>query len=141
MPSSIRQRSEVGDVRHLAGNDGAGLYRSQNSSQGFFSSCLMPRENFSFSTSTFSTTASISWPSCRAPRGALRDASGDVRDVHEPVDALFDADKDPEVRDVADAAPDDGPLGVLLLEGQPGIGRGLLEAREILLLSAFTRGS
>jgi len=53
-----------------------------------------------------------------------------VGHVHEAVDPLLDAHEDSEVRDVADAAPDDGALGILFLQSQPGVRRRLFEAQR-----------
>ena len=65
----------------------------------------MPSENFSFSLSIFSTIASTSSPFLNCSRRVLDLLGpGDVGDVHQAVDALFEADEDPEVGDVADLA-------------------------------------
>ena len=55
--------------------------------------------------------------------GGVLDAlgPGEVGDVDEAVDAVFDLDKGAEVGEVADSALDNGAGGVLVLERLPGI--------------------
>ncbi len=54
--------------------------------------------------------------------------------MHQTVDAVFDADKDTEVGDVANAARDDGPDGELLFDDVPGVVVELLHAQADAVL-------
>ena len=58
---------------------------------------------------------------------------GHVADVDEAVDAVFDADEDAEVGDVADLADNLRANRVALLEERPGVGLELLHAERNLL--------
>ena len=93
----------------------------------------MPSENFSFSLSILSTTASTSSPFLNFSRRVLDLLGpGDVGDVHEAVDALLDADEDAEVGDVADRARHERADRVLLLEHVHGFGSICFMPSEIL---------
>ncbi len=59
---------------------------------------------------------------------------GEVGHVHEPVDPLFDAQEDSEVRDVLDLGLEARAGGVLLLEGLPRVLFDLLHAQADLLV-------
>ena len=57
----------------------------------------------------------------------------DVGDMDETVDAVFDADEETEIGNVADFALDDGADGIFLFEDFPGIGFGLFHAEANFL--------
>ena len=59
---------------------------------------------------------------------------GHVRDVHQAVDALLHFDEGAEVGEVADATLDDRADGEAVVQRQPGIRLGLLEAEGDLLV-------
>ena len=57
----------------------------------------------------------------------------DVGDMDETIDAIFDADEETEIGDIADFALDDGANGIFFFEDFPGIRLGLFHAEADLL--------
>ena len=54
--------------------------------------------------------------------------------MHQPVNPLFDAHKDSEIRNVTNRSHDPGAFGILVLEKPPGIGFGLLQPQRNALV-------